>query len=191
MVTAPLPSELDALVSDLRSPDPAVRDGGAYASLGRLYEKGGLDDHLVELGDRGLALLMDSEVQARTFGALLIALVADRDRLTGRASDGAVRRWLDGVAGWYADEPDTRGWDDRLGWLHAVAHGADAVLELARSGRVGRDGLLRLLRVLVYRATALTTSHWSQNEDERVALAVMAVLQRDVLDAAHVAAAVR
>ena len=185
-----LDPKLSALVDDLRSPDPLVRDTGAYSSLAALQGDGLLDDHLVELGDRALDLLGDDEVQARTFGALLLALVVDRDNLTGRATDDAVRRWAEGLARWYVAEPDTRGHDAQLGWLHAVAHGADAVGELAGSPRLGRDELVALLDLLVRRTTAPTPTYWLQNEDDRVAVAVMAVLRRDLLTAEDVRAAV-
>jgi hypothetical protein len=181
-----LTPELARLVDDLRSPDPAVRDEGAYGSVARLAEDGGLDEHLVELGDRATELLADDEVQARTFGALLLALVAARENDTGRADDASVRRWLDAFLGWYAAEPDTRGHDDELGWLHAVAHGADAAGELAWSPRLGADDLAALLAALVDRTVAPTPSHWLQAEDDRVAYAVMAVLQRDLVDPAEV-----
>lgn len=186
-----LPADLAGLVADLRSPDPAVRDEGAYSALAGLAEGGGLDDHLLELGDRGLDLLADSAVQARSFGALLLALVTSRDNATGRADDAAVRRWHEGVVRWYADEPDTRGHDATLGWLHAVAHGADAVGELAGSPRLGRADLVALLDVLVRRTTATTDQSWVQDEDDRVAVALMAVLQRDLLDADDVRTAVQ
>ena len=181
-----LPPELALLVGDLRSPDPAVRDEGAYGSLAGLAEDGRLDDHLVGLGDRAVELLGDAEVQARTFGALLLALVAARDNETGRADDAAVRGWLAAFLGWYAAEPDTRGHDDRLGWLHAVAHGADAAGELAGSPRLGADDLAALLAALVDRTVAPSPTHWLQAEDDRVAYAVMAVLQRDLVDRAEV-----
>ena len=185
-----LDPKLSALVDDLRSPDPLVRDTGAYASLAALQETGALDDHLVELGERALGLLADAEVQARSFGALLLALVVDRDNVTGRATEEAVRRWADGLTRWYGEEADTRGHDPSLGWLHAVAHGADVVAELAASPRLGRDDLVALLDLLVRRATAPTPTYWLQNEDDRVAYAAMAVLRRDLLDAADVRAAV-
>ena len=181
-----LTPEVARLVDDLRSPDPAVRDQGAYRSLARLADEGRLDDHLVELGDRAVALLGDGAVQARSFGALLLALVAARDNDTGRADDASVRGWLAAFLGWYAAEPDTRGHDEEAGWLHAVAHGADAAGELAGSPRLGADDLAALLAALVDRTVAPTSTHWLQAEDDRVAYAVTAVLQRDLVDAAEI-----
>jgi hypothetical protein len=188
-VTALTP-ELELLVEHLRSPDPSIRDDGAFTSLAELAGAGELDDHLVELGAAGTALLADPAVQARTFGALLLANVADRDNRSGRAGEAAVRTWLEAVLGWYAAEPDTRGWDDELGWLHAVAHGADAVGELAGSPHLAGSDLEALLGALVDRALAPTTTYWLHNEDDRVAVAMMAVLRRDELGAEPVVAAV-
>jgi hypothetical protein len=183
---SPPPEELLSLVDDLRSPDPVIRDTGAFTSLAALAVEGRLDGHLVELGVRGMALLRDEEVQARTFGALLLALLADRDNLTGAATDAAVHAWVASLGGWYAQEPDTRGWDAALGWLHAVAHGADAIGELAMSPRLGRTMLMDLLHLLVSRTIAPTTEHWVQDEDDRVAIAMMSVLGRDLLAVADV-----
>ena len=180
------PEELLSLVDDLRSPDPVVRDTGAFTSLAALAVEGRLDAHLVELGVRGMALLRDDEVQSRTFGALLLALLADRDNVTGAATDAGVHAWVGSLVGWYAEEPDTRGWDPHLGWLHAVAHGSDAIGELAMSPRLGRAKLMDLLHLLVSRTIAPTTEHWVQDEDDRVAIAMMSVLGRDVLAVADV-----
>ena len=180
-MTLALPPAIAILVDDLRSPDPSVRDTGAFTALAGLAEEGALDENLVELGDLAVSRLADPDVQTRSFGALLLALVVDRDNRTGRADDDAVRRWVAPASTWYVDESDTRGWDATLGWLHAVAHGADALGELAASPRLGRDELAGLLNVLLRRAVASTDQPWLQNEDDRVALAVMGVLRRDVL----------
>lgn len=181
---------LTRLVEDLGSPDPAVRDDGGFASLAQLAGEGALDEHLLELGDLGVARLQHDPVHVRSFAALLLVLLVDRDNATGRAGDAALRAWLDAAVTWYAGEPDTRGWDPALGWLHAVAHGADLVGELAASPRLGRDDLSRLLDLLVTRAVTSTDQHWVQDEDDRVALAMMAVLRRDLLSDADVTAAV-
>jgi len=103
-----LPADLATLVDDLRSPDPVVRDRGAYSALANRAEEGSLDDHLPALAERAVALLADEAVQARSFGALLAALVVDRDNVTGRAGEDVVRRLLDVLRRWYVAEPDTR-----------------------------------------------------------------------------------
>lgn len=91
-----LDPKLSALVDDLHSPDPLVRDTGAYASLAALQRDGTLDDHLVELGDRALELIADKEVQSRSFGAVMAVLrrdllAADEVRVAVDALAGAWR----------------------------------------------------------------------------------------------------
>ncbi|WP_437090494.1 DUF2785 domain-containing protein [Streptomyces sp. enrichment culture] len=48
-------------------------------------------------------------------------------------TEEAAERWCAGSTAWYPAERDTRGWDDSLGRLHAVAHGADAAAAFARA----------------------------------------------------------
>jgi hypothetical protein len=45
--------------------------------------------------------------------------------------DAAVEGWYAAYSAWYPAERVTRGWDDELGWLHAVAHGADVASTFA------------------------------------------------------------
>lgn len=78
--------------------------------------------------------------KARTFAPLILASAVNRDTATGAGHLDAttVRRWLNGFITWWVAETDIRGWDDELGWLHAVAHGADL------AGAFGESPTLRL-----------------------------------------------
>ncbi|WP_412537762.1 DUF2785 domain-containing protein [Longispora sp. K20-0274] len=111
---AELTAELSAA---LAHPDPKIRDGAPYGVLYRWISRGVLDDHLPALGDAMAARFGHAEIQARTFAPLVLAWVVDRR--------GAEERWVDAFASWYPAETDLRGHDPELGWLHAVAHGAD------------------------------------------------------------------
>jgi hypothetical protein len=77
-------------------------------------------------------------------------------------------------------EHDLRGYVEDKGWAHAVAHTADALDELARCDEVGREGLLEILetvRYLVIQAPGV----FGHDEDERLSVAVMGVLERGIL----------
>lgn len=167
----------------LRSPDPAERDDIAYLGMVQRVGSGAEDDRLIALGDEMAARLADGQVQTRTFAALLLGTVVERDQATGGATRAAVLRWRDAFAGWYPAERDLRGWDDGLGWLHAVAHGADTLASFGRSARLDRDDLTGLLDVGRARLLAPTDFVLRDQEDDRLGYALALVLSRPELDA--------
>jgi hypothetical protein len=169
------------LLAMLRSPDPAERDDVAYVALTRRIAGGAEDGALVELGDELAQRLTDPEIQARTFAALLLGEVVARDTQTGRATAEAVLRWRDAFARWYPDEKDLRGWDEQLGWLHAVAHGADALAAFGRSPRLRPDDLVALLDTARARLLADTDYVLRDQEDDRLGYALALVLARQEL----------
>jgi hypothetical protein len=184
-----LPGELAALVNDLRSPDPRVRDEGAYSTLATRITQGRADEHLVALGDAGAALLVDPAIQARSFGALLLALVVDRvnSLSSGIPEVGsdveAVQpidfvRWLAVFLSWYSGEQDLRGHDQTLGWLHAVAHGADTLAAFGGSRLLNASEQVMLLDVTAQRLHTPTAHHLTQQEDDRLGVAAMTILAR-------------
>ena len=75
-------------------------------------------------------------------------------------------------------EPDLRGHDQTLGWLHAVAHGADTLAAFAGSPLLTASELLMLLDVAAERVHAPTAYHLTQQEDDRLGVAAMTVLLR-------------
>jgi hypothetical protein len=198
-VVRALPDGLAALVNDLRSPDPHVRDDGAYSTLATRITQGRADEHLVALGDAGAALLVDPAIQARSFGALLLALVVDRvnSRSWGIPEvGGAVEvvqpidfvRWLAVFLSWYSGEQDLRGHDQTLGWLHAVAHGADTLAAFGGSRLLNTSEQVMLLDVTAQRLHTPTAHHLTQQEDDRLGLAAMTILARGSVPADDICA---
>jgi len=171
-----------SLVALLSSPDPHERDEIAYTELARRIEGGDEDHALARIGDLMATRFSDSEIQVRTFAALMLAEVVDRDRITGLASQSSVTRWRDAFAAWYRSEEDLRGWDDRLGWLHAVAHGADALGAFGRSPRLDPDDLTGLLALGRDRLLTGTEVVFANQEDDRLAYAIALVLTRQELE---------
>ncbi|HEY7175800.1 MAG TPA: DUF2785 domain-containing protein, partial [Micromonosporaceae bacterium] len=137
-----------ALETMLGDPDPAVRDDTAYPIFATWIVRGELDGLLEGIGDAMAEMWRDDRIQARTFAALIVAAVLRRDSISSELTPAVVRRWRDAFASWWVAEQDIRGYDDRIGWLHAVAHGADTVRAFGRSPRLDAedlDGLLRLV----------------------------------------------
>jgi hypothetical protein len=174
----PLPELVDELCAMLAAPDPLVRDDTAYPVLALWTARGVLDAHLEPLGDRMAERLRHDEIQARTFAAMILAWVVLRDARTGHLPAGCVPRWRDDVAAWWPGEADLRGWDSRLGWLHAAAHGADAVRAFGRSPRLDATDLRGLLDLTVDRLFADAGYLFAHGEDDRIAYALASVLTR-------------
>ncbi|MFJ8041531.1 DUF2785 domain-containing protein [Kitasatospora sp. NPDC096147] len=162
-------SELPGLLTGLRSPDPAVRDDHAYVRLAALVPE--LDEaERLRLGDELAGRLGDPEVQARSFAALVLARLVEA---------GAHRaEWLAAFADWYPAEPDLRGYDPQMGWLHAAAHGADLLAAFGRHPEVPPAPLLELG---VLRLLAPTGQVFDAMEDDRIGCALGVVLTREEL----------
>jgi hypothetical protein len=166
----------DELSAMLISPDPEIRDDYAYTAAARWIREGHLDEVLEALGDTATSRFIHPEVQARTFAPLILCSVVTRGHtVPGLVPREAAERWYAGFSAWYPVEQDTRGWDDSLGWLHAVAHGADATAAFAKALP---DRRTELLELCARRMTAAQTDYrYAQLEDARLARALMRILQ--------------
>ncbi len=171
-------ADLDVLARELADaladPDPAVRDGPAYSVLTTWISTGVLDEQLPWLGSAMAARFTDDHVQARTFAPLVLAWVVERG--------GFEQGWVDAFERWYPAEADLRGYDSELGWLHAVAHGADLLGVLGRDRRIEPG---RMLELAARRMLTDTKLVWRDQEEDRLAYAVALTLTRPELTAAE------
>jgi hypothetical protein len=182
-------AELTAeLTTMLGSPDPHMRDGLAYPTLATWIDRGVYDDLIVGLGDgmaAGLTVGIGEEgtdsVFRRSFSVLVLAECIDRDNEQGLVPGAKLLDWGDRIASWYLRERDVRGFVPGKGWAHAVAHGADAIGVLARSPHFGRNELTVLLDVIGDRVLASVEQPFAHGEPDRMALATMTVLRRNVV----------
>lgn len=157
------------LVEMLASPDPEVRDETAFPALATWVDGGVVpDDQVRPLGDAMARRFEDDRVQARTFAPLILAVVVAR-------RDVLEPGWVDAFERWYAAETDVRGHDPELGWLHAVAHGADLLGELGLRSEVSAR---RMLDLAATRLLAPVDAVWHDQEHDRLAHAIACVLTR-------------
>jgi hypothetical protein len=119
------------------------------------------------LGDELAARLSDPEIQARSFAPLVLAKLVRRGVY--------APEWQVAFARWYVAETDLRGYDAELGWLHAVAHGADLLGELGRCPEVDPAPLLELAAA---RLLAPTGHLFDAMEDDRLGAAIALTLTR-------------
>lgn len=174
----PAGADLDSLAAKLAEaladPDPRIRDGAAYATLAAWIENGTFDAQLAWLGGQMAARLSDPRIQARSFAPLVLSWVAGRGSFD--------ESWVREFEHWYPTETDVRGYDDQLGWLHAVAHGADLVGVLGTDRRVRPE---RMLELAARRMLADTDYVWRDQEDDRLGYAIGLTLTRTDLMAAQ------
>lgn len=166
---------LDELVEELtgmlRSPDPVVRDRHAYSVLATWIGRGVLSSRqLGALGDEMVPRFGDSEIQARTFAPLILDAIV---------STGVFEpSWVPPYERWYVAEDDLRGYDGKLGWLHAVAHGADL---LGTFGLHSAVEPVQMLRLGIGRLLTPTSYVLRDMEDDRLGYALAVTLTRSDL----------
>ncbi len=155
----------------LMSEDPVTRDELAFSTLARWIDRDVLSaTQLDALGDC-MAKRFDSDaIQVRTFAPLILDSIVSKGRLRPA--------WFDAFAAWYPAERDLRGHDQKLGWLHAIAHGADLLGAFGRSTGVAPD---RVLAIAAERLVAPGDTVWRDHEHDRLGYAIALTLTRDEL----------
>lgn len=176
----------------LASPDPVLRDEVAYSAAERWILRDQLvppDDlrRLLALWsanlDVGLGNAGDDRVFGRSFSALCLSLLAARDVSAPFLGPDEFRRVLDRLLDYFARERDLRGYDPDRGWMHTVAHTADALKFLARNPRFTAADIRRLLDAVRGKLeSAATVFAWGEND--RLAWALHAALRRPDADPA-------
>ena len=176
----------------LASPDPVPRDDVAFSAAERwivrerLVPPDGLRT-LISLWsanlDDGLGGSSDDRIFKRSFSALSLSLIAAREVATPFLTADEAQRLFDRLLDYFQRERDLRGFDAARGWMHAVAHTADAFKFLARGSHWAPANLPRLLdavRAKLESSDAVFT--WGENG--RMALALQSAARRPDADVA-------
>jgi ketosteroid isomerase-like protein len=174
------------VVACLAAPDPGLRDGIVYEGLARL-----LAGKLLSAAARqGLAQRLQ-DVLARTdpggfgppFAALVLAELVRADRAQPVLQRQQVRSIAERAAAFVSSVRDHRGFDEREGWRHAVAHGADLLAQLARHPAIDEPALFAALRDAVAAQVAPAGHFYVHGEPERLMTPVVVLAQRGAFDA--------
>ena len=176
----------------LGSPDPELRDEIAFRIL-NVWLSGGAqftDGELVTLLDEWQAnLLVGKEpagsdaVLKRSFSALCLSVLVERDLKTPFLEPQRYRALLDAALGYLASERDLRGYDARKGWIHATAHTADLLAALSRHHLFTPADQKKVLAGIALRLSS-AGEVFTQGEQDRLAQAVTALFLRTDFDAA-------
>lgn len=158
-------------VSCLSSPDPVERDALAFEALQAWMRAEKLEAATVqELRRRLTAQLQAPDPQgfARPFAALVLADVARVDRIKPYLSAeqrtqlvGAATDYLRGVS-------DYRGFDEKQGWRHGVAHAADVMLQLSLNPALSRAEHEQMLAAIASQVAPQGEHFYHYGEGERL-----------------------
>jgi hypothetical protein len=170
-----------ALTACLGDPNPELRDGIAFEALSTWMRGGQLDLTTMRTLRADLLKAMartDSEGFNSSFAALVLSEVARTDRLQAWMSAEERDDLVRAAAMFLVTVKDYRAFSDSDGFRHAVAHGADLVLQLALNTLTTKAELDHMmLAVAAQVAPAGTMAYWA-GEPDRLARPILVIAQR-------------
>lgn len=168
------------------SPDPELRDDLAYSILVRwIYRPNILEpSDLTALTDEWRANLKigigesgTNSVLRRSFSALSLSSIAEREAKIPFLGEARYHQLLADSVTYLQSERDLRGYDAKLGWIHANAHTADLLQALANSPLLNREEQNSMMSAIAARLSS-APEVYTQGEQDRMAAAVLAVIRR-------------
>jgi hypothetical protein len=171
------------LVACLGSTDQELRDGVAYGALAEWMRGKQLTPATVgTIMDRLLALLAPDRADPagvqRPFAALTLAEVVRFDRVEAFMTDQQLQRLVDVAARYLQSIRDYRGFDEREGWRHGVAHTSDVMLQLAVNPRTTKAQLDQMLAAIATQVAPPGEHFYKYGEGDRLAQAVFYIAKR-------------
>jgi hypothetical protein len=173
----------------LGSPDPELRDDLAYTitAVWLKHQKLSSDElnTFLDEWETNLRARVDAphenSVLKRSFSALCLASLAERDLKEPFLSEERYRRLLSDALAYLKDERDLRGFDPTIGWIHATAHTADLLTALASNRLFRREDQGRVLDAVSGR---ISSAHeiFTFGEQDRLAMVAATIAQRTDLD---------
>jgi hypothetical protein len=183
---------LHELSSHLGSPDPELRDTFAYGiAVAWIYRERRLSpEELRGLLERWSANLKEGvgetgadRVLLRSFSALELSILAGTDNRDSFLTPEEHAGLLESALAYLEAERDLRGFEPRVGWIHATAHTADLLKFLGRSPRLASGGAARIAGAVEAKLAA-AGAPFVWGEDERLARALLSLVRRSDFDPA-------
>lgn len=163
--------------------DPNVRDGIVYAATSEWLRGELLDKATVKtMFDFLLKTLMqtnhDPQNFTQPFAALVLAEVLRVDRITPYLMANERQKAIDVTTSYMRNISDYRGFDEKQGWRHAIAHTADVFLQLSLNKKVSKVQLDQLLGALRSQVSPQALHFYVFAEPKRLAMAFIYIVLR-------------
>jgi hypothetical protein len=171
------------LLTCLGSTDPALRDGVAFDALQKWMRDKQLSTATVGTIRDRLLLQLDPEFPdpaglLRPFAALALGEVVRVDRIEPFMTDEQLQQVVDAAVRYLPSIRDYRGFDEREGWRHAVAHGADLLLQLTANPRTSKGQLDQMLAAVATQVAPAGDHFFVYGEGSRLARVVLYAAKR-------------
>lgn len=119
-------------------------------------------------------------VFTRSFSMLLIVLIIYKHREENFLSNEQITMVYKKIIKYCTEEKDFRGYVEKKGWAHAIAHAGDALDELSKCSELKKSELLRILDVIKEKI-CIYNYVYVHREEERLVTAVMSIMERNLL----------
>jgi hypothetical protein len=165
------------LVDCLGSTDQELRDGITYSAMSTWMRGKQLTPATVgKIMERLLAQLAPEQPDPagvrRPFAALTLAEVVRVDRIDRFMTDSQLQHLIDVTTRYLQSIRDYRGFDEREGWRHGVAHTSDVMLQLAVNPRTSKVQLDQMLAAIATQVAPAGEHSYIYGEGDRLAQAV-------------------
>ncbi|WP_440896906.1 DUF2785 domain-containing protein [Amphibacillus sp. Q70] len=187
-----LDSLIDRMLANIGSNDPELRDTLIFNTFGKLILEDDLTtkqlDYILEVCLNKLFLDIgqkeDDSVFARSFSALVIGLILEKDRQSQFLSEDHLLPAIEASIEYLKREKDVRGYVDNKGWAHSVAHGADLIATAIRHPKFKRDlssECLEVIKQCLFK-DSINQIPYVDDEDERLMFAVEALIDQGLTE---------
>jgi hypothetical protein len=171
------------LLNCLANSDAKIRDGIAFETLSFWLRNSQLSNvtHLgmfAYLTDVIESEVNDSNGVYQTFSMLVLSEIARVDRKTPFLTDAQRDRLVNIGTDFLTNLRDYRGFTDKEGWRHGVAHSSDLMLQLALNLKITKTQLNSMLDALASQVTANEQHAYIHGEPKRIAMAVLYIFLR-------------
>jgi hypothetical protein len=176
-----------SLAGCLADPDPELRDAIAFEALSHFMRHRQLNNETMLALETELEPKLsvhDTNGFQQPFAALALSEVARADRLEPYMTPAIRAGLLAAGISYFTHVRDYRGFDEREGWRHGVAHGADLLLQLSLNPAFGRPEIDRILEALSSQI-APSGHFYIYGEPERLVRPVTAIAGRGLLTEAE------
>jgi hypothetical protein len=179
----------DELIGYLGSPDEELRDAFGYTliavwTMRGVYSSDALRQIMTRLLPNlkiGIGERDTDSVLLRSFSALMLSVVAYGEHKTPFMTDTEYDTLLDAALEYLTAEKDLRGYVVGTGFHHSCAHTADIFKFMARSPRATAPRLEKMLIGIADKMKMPTDYVYIHSEDERMSMAILDILKREMV----------